>query len=564
MDNSIPKFEDTSPYPEIPPKFEDTSPYPHELATVSPIKSALMGGLEGGTLGFASSLQGGLQTAGDVLSNPSKLSDMEKLMEEYRAHQQASQQNFDEAKKANPKSYFAGNVAGGLGTALIPGLGELNLGKAAGLGALSGLGYSNDNLIGKDVDTSKLVKDAAIGGALGGTGYKASKLLGSLFSSTDRGDVANTYAAKALGISPKAEYSGSQFTQDEAGNLIKGTLADRSKGIGTTALETGALPLTGGAEASYNAVQSAINDNVGKVTPILQSVNEKLQNVDPDLIEQSVGNISDDISSRIGDMMDSLKGGTVGSKVADKIEENLNPFMERIETAGNDVVALNNIKQDVWKDIKLLNKTAFTQQDLSHKPLLSAYKQVGGMLSDSINKLSNAAEPGAGDAVSKLNQQYGNLQELSSATFNQAGKEMNGSLLDPSLKNIGLGSIGAAGLATGHPIATIAAIGAKGLEAATGNSIGKLGNIALAKGNQALSQGLSKLDFTGTPESVSRALYNAPSSSLFSVVNQLRSSNLTNLADALAQSVQNEDNQKKNATIFAIMQNPEARKALSQ
>lgn len=123
---------------------------------VSPVESALRGGAQGLSFGFADEATARLESI-------TKDIPYEKALEETRAA-------YRQAQEANPITYTGSEFAGGALTSLIPGIGQAATGAklgrlaaiGAGTGALSGLGMSEGQNIGE------IARDVAIGGALGG------------------------------------------------------------------------------------------------------------------------------------------------------------------------------------------------------------------------------------------------------------------------------------------------------------------------------------------------------------------------------------------------------------
>jgi hypothetical protein len=125
------------------------------------LESLVRGAAQGGTLGFADEIAGGGQALLDQLTG-SPLS----LGDSYKLHRDESRAAYDQAEQANPGTYLAGNLAGGLASGVVMPIGSsANFGKAmltAGkLGAIGGLGASEaDSAYG-------MVKDTALGGVIG-------------------------------------------------------------------------------------------------------------------------------------------------------------------------------------------------------------------------------------------------------------------------------------------------------------------------------------------------------------------------------------------------------------
>lgn len=157
---------------------ESTAPTgaPPAQESVNPLISALRGGAQGLSFGFADELAGGLGALQDLGSDLP-------FAERYRRERDASRAAYEAAQRANPKSYLAGELGGGLATALLPGGAAAQGAKAAtlgakvgrglatglGLGALSGAGASQADLTqGEVLETLKnMGTNAAIGGTLG-------------------------------------------------------------------------------------------------------------------------------------------------------------------------------------------------------------------------------------------------------------------------------------------------------------------------------------------------------------------------------------------------------------
>lgn len=114
---------------------------------VSEIESALRGIASGASLGFSDEITGALESAFTDKS--------------YEQARNESRQNYKQAQDANPYAYGAGQIGGAIGTAFVPGLGQMNLAKAAALGATQALGDSEAE------DIKGLATDVALGGTIG-------------------------------------------------------------------------------------------------------------------------------------------------------------------------------------------------------------------------------------------------------------------------------------------------------------------------------------------------------------------------------------------------------------
>jgi hypothetical protein len=157
---------------------------------------ALMrGAAQGASFGFADEL-----TALVGAIKDSATSDSVDFDQAYESWKNVVRKADKKAEDEHGKTFMAGNIAGGVGTAFVPGLGALNAGKGAKLGevagkaalqgGLTGVGSSeSDTAGGMAVDAAK---GAAIGGALGAAGHGVGKGLGWLAEKGAKG------AAKTL------------------------------------------------------------------------------------------------------------------------------------------------------------------------------------------------------------------------------------------------------------------------------------------------------------------------------------------------------------------------------
>lgn len=165
------------------------------------LESGLRGAAQGLGMGFADEITGALEsTAGSLGLVPDKT---------YEQARDESRANYIAAEKANPLTYGAAQLGGGVASLAIPGL---NVAKGAGLattvgktalqGALTGLGSSEAD------NAGDLAKDAITGGLVGG----GAGVLGS-------GGVrlAESIAPKAANVVQGA----SNFMKDKGGKILE-------------------------------------------------------------------------------------------------------------------------------------------------------------------------------------------------------------------------------------------------------------------------------------------------------------------------------------------------------
>lgn len=155
----------------------------------STAESALHGAIDSASLGFIDELSGAGEALGRAIGvkglggkfsdvgfqKPTWGKDFEKDYAEGRDKKRALHAKL---KSANPDSYLGGEIAGGLTSALIPGLGAAKglrgaVGAGAALGAGSGLGHSEaEDAAGMGLDT---LIGTGIGAGLGAGGYGIAK-----------------------------------------------------------------------------------------------------------------------------------------------------------------------------------------------------------------------------------------------------------------------------------------------------------------------------------------------------------------------------------------------------
>jgi hypothetical protein len=173
-------------------------------------ESVLRGAAQGASLGFSDELVGlGKGLVGKVKGE----GDFGDLYQRYRDEDRLRNK---EAQLDNPKAFIVGNVAGGVATSLIPGVGfakgastAANLGRAAKLGAYVGAGTSEADLTklgdGYEVakkEVSQLGRDVATGAGIGFATQGAASVAGkglSALKPSELNKLADVKTLKAAG-----------------------------------------------------------------------------------------------------------------------------------------------------------------------------------------------------------------------------------------------------------------------------------------------------------------------------------------------------------------------------
>lgn len=154
---------------------------------VSYLESLLRGAAQGGTMGFADEISGGVEAAAQkLMGEEGDLGDL------YRKYREQSRENFKAAETANPRMSTAGNIVGGLATVVAPGAiagkgaaaaltrlltdPKLTVKAGAALGGVTGLGTSEADIT--QGELSEAAYDTAKGTAMGAAGGKIIPTLG--------------------------------------------------------------------------------------------------------------------------------------------------------------------------------------------------------------------------------------------------------------------------------------------------------------------------------------------------------------------------------------------------
>lgn len=134
-----------------------------ETATDVPteLESVLRGVAQGASLGFSDEITGALESLGDIATSDL---DLNQFADQYSKRRDESRANYKLAQETNPSSYMAGEIGGGLATALVPVAGATGLvGRAAlsaGQGAAAAVGMS-------EKEGMDLIPEALVGASIG-------------------------------------------------------------------------------------------------------------------------------------------------------------------------------------------------------------------------------------------------------------------------------------------------------------------------------------------------------------------------------------------------------------
>jgi hypothetical protein len=194
-------------------------------------KSALAGLNQGLTLGFSDEISGGVDALKDVVTGKVAPTEVGQAYERHRDRYRGDDKTLT---KQHPAAHLGGEVAGGVATAFVPGVGPvLNaakgartasvVGKAALQGGLTGLGQSEAD------DSAGLARDTTQGAVVGGTlgaGVKAATKLPDVV----RG--ANTYAKAATRGATQGAKEATDAAFERAGPVLGTAITSYTAPVG--------------------------------------------------------------------------------------------------------------------------------------------------------------------------------------------------------------------------------------------------------------------------------------------------------------------------------------------
>lgn len=557
-------------------------------------ESAGQGVVQGATMGFSDELGGALGAGMEKLAGNPDDKSMSDLYHEYRDLQRRRNKG---AEESNPKTYLAGNIAGGVGSGIaLPGAASLK--GAAALGAATGLGTSEAELGSGDPSELKHgVEDVAIGSGLGLAGGVLGKGLSKAVSSAALRKGGSRLAADVAGISPEAEQAG-QWIKSDSGKWIK-KASPELPGTGEIALREGAVPTVGGNSAREVATQQAIDSNYDKLNPLLQKAQQSLDNnLDESL--NNVGHVGDKLASNHYEFQAKIGDTDQASKIADKLlKENKGNIQKAAQMDGN-LEALNAFKRDIQAQADAAGAFGPNQ----NKPAAQYLKSMSGVIRQHIEDLANAADPQSqiGSQVKDANNNISKLIDFKKGLQKPANQDQTVGILDSAKSYMGPGILSAIGYKIGGPAMAVAAgVAGKGAQMAAesalgGQSIGTTGKILAAKGmmsaSKAVDTPLGKIVLKPAPVVVDKAItspfsqekmqnvnqrlnpsdstkiaatiYNADDASLKKIANDFKQdASLEHVSNKLDSYIKSKDPQDLNAAVFLMLQNKNARKLLT-
>lgn len=469
---------------------------------VSPAESFAREAVQGPTLGFNDELSGAAQTAMQAMTGGvDKLSDLKTL---YTAYRDAERRKNQIAEKANPTASKAGMLTGGLATALVPGMGEINsLKKAAAIGGLAGLGSSDADLTKGEVGRAAL--DTGVGAGLGATVQKVIPGIGKAVSGLKQSLEKRGEKATASGV--RDLYSSLNPTNAEMGEFRAAqTPHTGSAAEDIAGMEDISLPkminkyvrVKGGPEETERLVQARINEIEAKKKPLFDFAVQGLDSLKSDQISKlnadglvpKLNQLADDIALNQKDLSLEEK-----SKLAEQIKAMYDNYLRpatqipKIGADGNAILSTAGIEakdptnlihlDEMKKEFgKALGNRGFSQAEQiaeglmsnQNKAMLEAKRQAYDVVRDQITNVGDVIGGNLGSSIKRLNLEESNLIKLQ-ATANKAA---NAEAKSPG-GGVATGIFGGAGASIGAGLGSLAA-GPTG--ATVGGGLGFAGGLA--------------------------------------------------------------------------------------
>lgn len=578
------------------PKEESASP----KKDWSKLESAGQGAVQGATAGFSDEL-GGAMGAGMEKILPSGNKDKKSMAELYREYRDMQRRRNKGAEEANPGSYLAGNIAGGVaGAAALPSAALAKMGAVgagAAIGGATGLGSSDADLTsGNPSEYKRALEDTTIGAGLGVAGGAIGESLAGRLSPQGLQKTGSRLAASVAGLEPEAE----QATQwIKKGDRWAKAPVEGGKGTGQIAVEEGALPTTGGSSQRVKATQQAIDDNYDKLTPLLKDAQSSLdENLDNTL--NTVGHIGDKLGNFHYQFQDNLGQTDQAGKMADKLLMQNKGNIQKLSQLDGNLEALNAFKKDLQGQAQKAGAYGPNQ----NKDAANYLKGMAGVVRQHIEDLANAADPQSqiGSQIKDANNNISKLIDFKEGVEDTASKQGGTGPMDVAKSALGPGILASIGYKIGGtPMAVATTVAGKtaqmGIESALGGqSLGTTGKILAAKGalaaskavdtpigkivmrapptvaNQSLISPFSQEKIQGVNQKlnpsdstrIASTIYNADDESLKKITNDFKQDpSLENVANKMDAYLKSKDPQDLNAAVFLLLQNKNGIKLLT-
>lgn len=382
-----------------------------EMPKYNELESAGMGAVN--QLGLAPAVAGALETGYEAYQEPNKEKiSLDSLLASYRSKRDAVKEKFKEAEEANPKSYLAGNVAGGLALpipgASTKGLGAL-LARGAGIGAAAGIASSEGDLTRLDEPEQReaLAKDAAMGAGFGLAGESIGRGLRGI------ADKAGPYLKeKGSELASKVYGLNKTLASKELGSQMAGR-----SGIGETLIEKGLLKPGASAKSALGNVNDMIDKQAEATAGIRSEAAKALQlkNVELPKFDDELAQVKDKFARQ-------LEGVAGGEEKYNQISRAIDNVAPKFNIRKNDIEGLNDLKQNIYKQ---LSNTDYIKNSNEIPEMTELNKTLANILKKRTETMAEAAQPGLGAKLQQANSELGNLMDAQSSIKTSAIKDLS-------------------------------------------------------------------------------------------------------------------------------------------
>lgn len=549
-----PEFDPNKPFETVKPQFDPNQAF-EAGQPISQLESGLRGAAEGATFGFAPAISGAAQALPTALQAATGGASMQDILNKYNAAREASKGEFEAAQKANPWTYGAGTLAGGLAPALLTGgASEVATGAEAlspvmsaattglKMGALAGTGEAVSS--GKDLGG---IAEGAIEGGAGGAilGGAMGKLGGALQAAPEAlEEFGAARALKSTGIGKaqmkrliqedvrRGAYSEAAPGEAEVESNIQkmGKLLVEKNPYQDTPVVTAGATAEDILERSHDLSQKsgqAIGD-------ILKSFDSIYSQENPQIMENFVNpaDIAKEVETQL--LKPLMVNGAV-SKVSEPVATTINNVLDTINQYGNAPIPFQKAQE-----LKQLI-TGLANYETPGSAANQVLRRAGGIINKEIEDSADAVVGAVGKP--ELMDEYKNAKDLyktamtakNAATGKTAGEAVN--------RDFGISDYMAAGMGLAAHSSPV------GILTAAGNKLGR------TYGNPVMATGASKL--SNIYKGLSNTLTDMKQDQLAQFGQHLVSqeSPLAKSLGNVLTGISEKDDIGKNAMIYALMQN---------
>jgi hypothetical protein len=299
--------------PKRPLNIRDIGPYTIVDSGVSKLESALRGAAQGATFGFADEITGGLGALKDIAFTDKTLSDFSDL---YVKKRDESREAYRQAQEANPKTFTAGMIGGGVATSLVPVVGAATT-------------------VGRGATITGAAAKGALSGGLYGAGTSEGDSLSDVAADTIKGGALGAAIGGAVGALQNA-------AQTARSSVLKGLGADKAR---------------------LNKIASRPEDLVEAQKRLANTaVKYRLLGGSADDIAKKVAEAKTYVGKQIGGIIDDVSKNNPNAKI------DTNSILEKLKSEWADELSLNmnrpqlKVFQDVVDDIKSLGEAPSLKQ----------------------------------------------------------------------------------------------------------------------------------------------------------------------------------------------------------